>query len=187
MTTTKTKRPKATGLTNRIDFEVTVDRCSFIDTELRRLYADRDALVQKAQNYSAAIIAELEKEQKTKLALCEKFASAHRAELLPDEKKSKSAETPLSVFGFRTGTPALKLVAKMTWEKVVAMLQADRRPLWLRTKVEPAKDIMLGCANANIKNVQVLAKYGVRVVQTESFFIEPKVDGAETIKKESAA
>lgn len=183
--TIKTKRIKPTGLTNRIDFECTVDRCSYIETELRSIAAARAARVVIAQSYGVEEEAELKAEQKAKVTLCEKFALCHRVELLPDGKKAKSAETPLSRYGFRTGTPALKLVSKMTWEQVVVALQVSKRKLWLRTKIEAAKDVMLAAVAARPKNSDVLLSLGVRVVQEETFFIEPKVDGAETLKAEA--
>lgn len=180
--TTKNNRIKSTGLANRIDFEVTVDRCSFIQVELDRLNAQKNQFIQIAQAHAAEHIAELQAEQKFKVALCEKYAEEHRAELLPDEKKTKSNETPLSRYGFRTGTPSLKLLSKISWEKVVDNLRALKLTKYIRTTYEPDKQKLL----ADGTNF-TLSEIGVKIVQSETFFIEPKVDGGETIKVEGAA
>jgi len=179
----KKLRTNSTGLTNRLDFECTIDRISYIQVELRQLTAERDAAVQAAQQTHADLIAELSDELKAKAALCEKYADEHRTDLLPG--KAKSAETPLSRYGFRTGMPQLKLLAKWTWEKVVEAI--DSRGLdddYIRIKREPAKDAMLAdlTAKGHLGQSTEAAQVGVRLVQDETFYIEPKVDGAEPVK-----
>lgn len=179
MTTTKTKRIKATGLTNRIDFECTVDRCTFIQTELRQIAAARAAREVIAKSYCVEEEAALKAELKAKAVLCEKFAEEHRPELLPNEKRSKSAETPLSRYGFRTGTPALKPLRKLSWEKIVENIQKLKLTQFLRSTFEVDKQALL-----TAQTDAPLSEIGVRVSQEETFFIEPKVDGAETLKAE---
>ncbi|HEX2861176.1 MAG TPA: host-nuclease inhibitor Gam family protein [Lacunisphaera sp.] len=182
----KNTRIKSTGLTNRLDFETTVDRIAYAQTELRQLEAERDAAVLVAQATHVLEIEELISEIKAKAALCEKFADEHRAELLPE--KAKSTETPLSRYGFRTGMPQLKLLAKWTWEKVVEAI--DRRGLddeYIRVKREPAKDLMIADLTAKgiLGEDTQPSQVGVRFFQTETFFIEPKVDGSEQVRAAS--
>jgi phage host-nuclease inhibitor protein Gam len=182
----KSTRIKSTGLDNRLDLEITVDRISYVQTELRQLEAERDAAVQDAQAMHAEVIAELQAEIKAKAALCEKFAEAHRTDLLPADKKS--TETPLSRWGFRTGMPQLKLMSKWTWEKVVEAI--DRRGLdeeYIRVKREPAKDAMLAdlSAKGHLGEDTQPSQVGVRFFQEETFFIEPKVDGSEQVRAAS--
>jgi phage host-nuclease inhibitor protein Gam len=110
----KPTRIKATGLTNRLDFETTIDRIAYAQTELRTLEAERDHAVLVAQATHALQIEDLIAEIEAKAALCEKFAEAHRAELLPGTAKSN--ETPLSRYGFRKGNRTLKTLSKWTWE-----------------------------------------------------------------------
>lgn len=170
-------RIKAESFANRISFEVAVDRCSFVEAELRRLYAERDQAVQEAQKTHADEISTLATELKAVAALCEKYAEDHRAELLPDEKKSKSVQTPHSVYGFRTGMPVLKLFAKNTWEKVTDQLRAMGRHKLVRVSYETDKQALL-----TAQTTVDLAALGVRVVQSETFYIEPKTEKAETVK-----
>jgi phage host-nuclease inhibitor protein Gam len=187
MKTTKSKRIKATGLTNRLDFETTVDRIAYAQTELRALEAERDHAVLVAQATHALAIEDLYKEIEAKAALCEKFAEEHRAELLPGTAKSN--ETPLSRYGFRLGNPTLKTLSKWTWEKVIAALDRFQMNDCIRVKREVDKDAILckggdgaidGYENAK-KRAVALNEVGLRIVQAETFYIEPKVDGAEQV------
>jgi phage host-nuclease inhibitor protein Gam len=177
MKKTATPRPRsAAALLNRLDFELAVDRVSYLQTEIRQLQAERDRAVQQAQALHQHLLGELEAELEAKLSLAANYARDHRAELLPGP--AKTAETPLSRWGFRTGMPQLRLAARLTWEKVVADLQAHGLAAWLRVKTEAAKDAMLASAQADADAAEKLARFGVRVVQQESFFVEPKLDEA---------
>ena len=178
----KKLRTNSTGLTNRLDFECTIDRISYIQVELRQLTAERDAAVQAAQQTHAEMIAELSDELKAKAALCEKFADEHRTDLLPG--KAKSAETPLSRYGFRLGNPTLKTMAKKTWEQVLEMLD-EGRPDYVRLTPSVDKETILSDYAQDLVTKEVLASFFIRVVQNEGFFIEPKVDGAEPVKAEA--
>lgn len=168
-------RAKSTGLANRLSFEGAVDRIAEIQVSLRQLTAERDARIQAAQQHHAEEIAALEDELKGKLALCEKFAAQHRDTLLTG--KAKSLETPLARWGFRTGMPKLKLLSKWTWDKVLAKLQEVGEEKFVRLKPEVDREMILATYADNAVADTTLATYGVRVVQDESFFVEPKLDG----------
>lgn len=177
----KSARAKSTGLDNRLEFELAVDRISYLQLEINDLANERDKAVQEAQQLHAKLIAELEDEKKAKLALCEKFAEAHRADLLTGS--AKSAETPLSRWGFRTGMPQLKTLSKWTWEQVTAELEKHNFRKWLRVKKEPAKDLMLAAHQRRPERMAAVLKcVGVRVAQSECFYIEAKVDTAAPVK-----
>jgi len=176
----KNKRIKATSFTCRLSFEIAVDRCSFVEAELRRLEAERDQVVLLAQKTNADEIATLATELKATAALCEKYAEANRAELLPDEKRSKSVQTTHSTYGFRSGMPVLKLFSKNTWEKVTDQLRAMGKTKLIRVHYETDKQALL-TAHTTLD----LSALGVRVAQAETFYIEPRTAGAETVKAAS--
>ena len=181
------KRIKASGLSNLLDFELTIDRISQIQTEVRALSAERDAAVQAAQQLNAIAIAELEAEQKAKAALCEKYADEHRAELLPD-KAVKSAETPLSRWGFRLGNRSVLLLRKtLPWDEVVGLLKLVGAQKCIRTVEEVNKEAILSSTNAMGELTHELGTcqigdVGLKIKQDETFYIEPKVDGGEQVK-----
>ena len=171
------KRIKAESFRTRIDFEIAVDRISYAQIELRNTEVTRDEAVLQVQQAYGPAITELQDEIKTKVTLCEKYALEHRAELLPDEKRAKSAETVLARYGFRTGMPVLKLLSKGTWEKVTDKLRALGKMKFVRVSYETDKQALL-----TAQTTEDLSALGVKVVQGEAFYIEPKAEGAEAVK-----
>lgn len=107
------------------------------------------------------------------------------AEANPDEfpKGKKSIEMNFGTLGYRTGTPKLKTLGRITWAKVLEKIRAAGILDWIRTEESVNKERIIGDARGacdeevprqfiNDKMRQV----GVQVVQTESFFIEPKIE-----------
>ncbi len=170
-----TKRIKAPSITTRIKFERLLDEIAASTVELRHCQAARNNAVQRAQTIFQSEIEAHEAAIKAKASLCEKYAKEHRDELLPG--KVKSAETPLARYGFRTGMPTLKLLSKFTWEQVVQRLKHLGKRQFIRMVLEPDKQAIL-----TAQTTDDLSDFGVRVVQAETFFIEPKVDGADLVK-----
>lgn len=189
----KKTRAKSTGLTNAIDFEVTVNRVSFVQGQIAQIATARDHAVQQLLLESAAQIAELEEELKGKLALCEKFAAEHRKELLVEGKKS--ADTVLSRWGFRTGNRTVVLASKAwKWPDVLAALKEHGVKECVRTVEEVDKETVLKLTDdqdgflsyrdeESDGNVQIaVTDLGMRIKQVETFFIEPLVESAEPVK-----
>lgn len=173
-------RIKATTFKTRDEFFAALNELANIQTELRRLSAKRDARIQAIQEEYAPATEQLGEQIKALVALCEKYATAHRDALLPG--KAKSAETELATYGFRLGQPTLVLMSrKWSWETVVEACKATFPGRFVRTKESVDKDSL----KAELNDAD-LARIGCRIQQDDTFFIEPKVDGGEQIKKEVA-
>lgn len=86
--------------------------------------------------------------------------------------KTKSFDTSHGKVGFRTGTPKLRLLPRISWDKVLENLKAHL-PAYVRTTEEPAKDKLL-TDRYNADVALNLQKLGLRVEQDERFFIELK-------------
>jgi phage host-nuclease inhibitor protein Gam len=112
----------------------------------------------------------LEREIGEKLSLAQEYCDAHR-DLFPKDRKS--IEVLHAVVGYRTGTPKLKLARGWTWDRTLEKLQANRVMRWIRTKAEVNKDAILTDRDAT---PAVLEVYGVRIVQDETFYVEPKLE-----------
>lgn len=184
----KSKRLKAAGLLTRDEFEIVIERVAVYTTRLRALEAERDQAIQAVQQAFALRIDSIESVIKADVSLCEKFAEAHRDELITG--KAKSNGTSLARYGFRTGMPQLKLLSKWTWEKVIAALHGrGLGDKYIRTTEEPAKDIMLADlqAHGHLGESTEPGQVGVRLYQAETFYIEPKVEGAEPVKCHSTS
>ncbi|MDD2763452.1 MAG: host-nuclease inhibitor Gam family protein [Opitutaceae bacterium] len=172
---------------SRDEFTAAVDAAARITVDLRKLEAVRDARIQAVQAEYSDPVEAMQALLTVLVAQAEKFAEEHQCELMLG--KARSAETALARYGFRTGMPQLKLLAKWTWEEVVECL--DSRGLsadFIRVKREPDKAAMIAALTTKgiLGESTEPALVGVRLVQAETFYIEPKVDGAEQIKSTSA-
>ncbi len=92
----------------------------------------------------------------------------------PEEFASrKSVVLVHGTVGFRTGQPALKTVAGVTWEKVLAALKR-RAPEFVRVKEQPDKEALLELPPERLES------FGLRVEQAERFFAEMNKEAVRT-------
>jgi phage host-nuclease inhibitor protein Gam len=175
-------RIKSISYKTREEFDAAVNLAAQIQTEIRTITAKRDKLIQRAQGLFSEGLKIREAQLKALVALAEKYAETHREELLPS--KAKSAHTELAAFGFRLGNPTLSLLnKKWSWESVVEKLKLLGKAAFVRTVEEADKDAIKAADLTDDER----AAFGVKITQSETFFIEPKVAGGETIKAEGAA
>jgi phage host-nuclease inhibitor protein Gam len=103
----------------------------------------------------------------------------HWAEQNPDAfGKLKSITWPDGKFGFRTGTPKLALASRrLNWKAVLEYLTLAGR--WIRNQPEIDKEAILAdYAGGNVTETQ-LSGVGLKVIQDETFFIEPTLETAD--------
>lgn len=95
------------------------------------------------------------------------------AEGSPEEfSGKKSIDFIHGTIGFRTGMPKLKTLAGWTWDKVLGALHS----LHVRVKREVDKEALLAAyARGELTDADLRAA-GMRVVQDESFYVEPKLE-----------
>lgn len=137
---------KVNNLTSKMDIEM---------TRIREKYADQ--------------LAEQNARKDTAFDIIQAYALENKDELF---SKKKSIESAHGVFGFRTGTPALKTLKGFTW-KAVLVLVKDKMPSYVRITEEVDKASLLNDRGKE-KVATMYPKIGVQVVQEESFFVEPK-------------
>lgn len=173
-------RIKSISYKTREEFDAAVNLAAKLQTEIRTITAKRDKLVQRAQALFTNSLSVRTAQLKAIAALAEKYAEANRDELLP--AKAKSASTTLATFGFRLGNPTLSLLnKKCSWEGVVLACKLLKFPKFIRTVEEADKDAIKAATLTDEQRTLL----GVKITQSESFFIEPNVEGGETIKAEA--
>lgn len=98
------------------------------------------------------------------------------AEANPSEfGERRSLELTHGLMGWRTGNPTLKTLAGFTWDRVLERLHEDPRFAgFVRTKEEVDKASIL--AQRESLAAEDLKAMGVKVVQDEPFFVEPKIE-----------
>ena len=91
-----------------------------------------------------------------------RYAEYNKGELFA---RRKSVELTFGTFGFRASTK-LKLLAKMTWARVLQNIHDWNRPELVRVKEEPDKEVMKRLSDQELKEL------GCKVVQEDVFFYE---------------
>jgi phage host-nuclease inhibitor protein Gam len=113
--------------------------------------------------------------------LAEKTAAARAwADANPAEFKGlKSLELTHGTVGFRTGQPTLKTLRGWTWKRVLeVLLLLPKLPAeYIRRSPEVNKEAIL--ADRKRLTDEGLRALGLEVIQTESFFIDPKIETPE--------
>jgi phage host-nuclease inhibitor protein Gam len=142
--------------------------------EIAALVIDRDAMTAEMEGRLQDIRAEYEARllentnlTETKLAIAQDWAERNRDAF----GKAKSIEGVHAAFGFRTGMPKLKTIAGWTWDAVKAWL-LNHGGGYTRTEVSVNKEEII--ADREKLTETGLRKMGMKVVQDESFFVEPK-------------
>ena len=187
-----TKRLKAPVISSEEEFRATITGIAQLQNQVLALCAKRDGAVQRVQAEFAERIDPVDDAIDAALSLVEKYADEHRAALLPKDRKS--ADTTLATFGSRTGNRTVKTTSKkIDEETVVAALKANHLGAYVRTVEAIAKEKILAdvrydegvkadvLVSSNAALV-VLAELGLKIAQSETFFVEPKAESGETLK-----
>lgn len=132
------------------------------------------------QRYESSIAA-CDQDLKLKTEQLCAWAQSHRSEFPKDRKSIDFVHGSL---GFRKGTPEVMVLSRAwTWAKVLAMITLLRWRKFIRIKREVNKEAILqraAAAKSPEKFATLLARIGVKVVQEESFFVDPKLTPVET-------
>lgn len=99
-----------------------------------------------------------------------------------DFGKLRSIEMLHGTIGWRTNTPSLRTLSGWTWDRVLEKLLNIGAMTYVRTKQEVNKQALL--ADRDDLGGEEFRKLGVRVVQEDEFFVEPKI--TETQSREVA-
>lgn len=191
----KSKRLKARELTHA-EFIQTVNDAAATQARLLKIVARRDLAIVKIQQEFAETLGPLEMMIKALVTLAKKYATEHRAALLPKDKKS--VELALATYGWRTGNrTVLPTSKKVTEEEILESMKECGLQAYIRTVEEIAKDKILADAKFDevlgchaLENdegaLYTLPEISLKISQAESFYIEPKAESGETLKTEAA-
>lgn len=163
-------RVKTETFETREAFDAAVDLIARKEVQRRILEAERDQCIHEVQELHNPGIEALRGEIDALAGKAEAFAKANRAELLPTGRQG--GETPLAHFGFRWGNKTLVLLSnRWNWGAVIESLKNAGLNGFIRAKEEVAKD-----AAKDELSEPVLAQHGMRIKQSETFWVEPKTD-----------
>jgi len=176
------KRIKKTAATvptpvTRADMEALVGQIATLKRDEAGQKLQMDKIVAKVKADFEESLARVADELKPLIVAAENWATSN-----PDEfGKNKSIKMLHGVLGFRTGTPALKLLRGWNWQKVTDAC-GIHLPNFLRSVPEVDKAALIG------QREELSAAFpliGVKIDQDESFFVEPvmtTVEKRETVE-----
>lgn len=162
------------AIKDRLQFNRVATETVAAQIECERLVARRDARINTLKALYTARIAAQERIMETNLPLMEKFASSQKEELFGKNKSIKLTDG--HEVGWRTGNKRTATLKGWTWKMVVAALLKARKPIrekFLAVKVEADKQTMI----EEHKRAKLLARYGVEILQDETFFLDPAREG----------
>ena len=130
-----------------------------------------DSTIKTAREQFAARLEPLEKQIGEKTTSLQAWAEANPAEF----NGKKSLQMTHAECGWRTGQPQLKTLAGWTFARVLDRIKSitNLAILYVRTKEEINKQAII--ADREILGPDGLRNLGVKVVQDEPFFVEPKL------------
>jgi phage host-nuclease inhibitor protein Gam len=102
----------------------------------------------------------------------------------PEFGNRKSIAMTHGDVGWKIGNPALKTMSGWTWDRVLEHLKIRGWSRYIREKQEVNKEALI--ADRVGEYADNLKQVGVRVVQAETFFIEPRIVATETRLQEAA-
>lgn len=163
-------------IATRDEAEAVMNELANIANNKRTLTARLDRAILKLQEEAAPGLAMCDAALHEKTELLCAWAEAHPEEFAG---KRKSIEFLSGSLGFRTGTPKLALLSRrFNWETVLANVQR-LLPAFIRNKPEIDKEAILAQRDEEVLQTAITA-CGMKVVQDESFYVEPNLTNPET-------
>lgn len=168
------KTPAANTLT-RADVIEEVSLIRTLKIAERKIKADRDAAVKEIDERCAPELEAIAADIENAVERCRAWAEVNPQEF----EKRKSIECAHGIFGFRTGTPKLALLSRAwNWDKCLEKVR-ELLPAFIRDTPTIDKEALLAQRDEEI--VQFAIKgCGMKVVQDESFYVEPIITEVET-------
>jgi phage host-nuclease inhibitor protein Gam len=156
----------------REELEATVGRISAKTSARDGLLADLESEINEARSRYEPQITAYGEEINSDFEATQRWAEANPSTF----STRKSLDLMHGTIGFRTGQPRLKLLSGWTWNRVLELMAVNRLTDYIRQKQEPDKERIL--AERDQLTDELMKRIGVKVVQDETFYIEPKREEA---------
>lgn len=175
-----TKRIKLTSpaIRTREEAEATMREITKVTIKRNELILQRDAAIAELNKRYETHFAEADQTLKERTELLRGWAEANPSEFAG----LKSLDLTHGTIGWRTGQPTLKTLSGWTWDRVMDKLKVALMTAYVRTKDEVNKAQIL--ADRELLGPEGLRDLGCRVIQEETFFVEPRV--TETQNRQEA-
>lgn len=155
------------------DVERILGELALKDARRRALTAKMDEQLKAIRDRYAADLDALDAAAKDLEAEIASWAELHK-EAFGDKR---SILLTHGAIGWRLGNPAIRLRPRVKAEQALQMVK-DRLPQYVRTTEELDKAALLAAVSGKALTAEDLAACGLRVAQTERFYVEPKTEEA---------
>lgn len=153
------------------DVEGLMAQVAAADAAARNITAQMDAEITRVrERYAAALDAEKAAREAAEEQIAS-WAELHKA----DFGERRSMALTHGTIGWRLGNPAVKLRARVRAEQAIEMVKA-RLPEYVRTVEELDKAALLAAYAGKALTDADLEACGLRIAQTERFYVEPKTE-----------
>ncbi len=156
-------------LRTRAEIETEADEIAKIKMQIRKLTVARDAALLKINEQYNPKIKELEAERDSRELALAPFVSARKEELMG---KNKSASSPLSMYGFRTGQTSIRNISGKPDAVVAAELFDEARTDCAKVAYSLDKSGIKKALKREDEHISELFEMEV----VERFYVEPKTD-----------
>ena len=174
MSKNRIKVPALKVPATRAEMEELAGRIAQLKIEVQSITASMDRQIANIREALAPGLGELESQIAAAMESARAWADANPGEF----GKAKSIDMTQAVIGFRTGQPQLKRLSGWTWDRVMEKLRTPGWSAFIRSTEEIDKQALLN--ERKTIGADRLREAGVRVVQEETFFVEPKLTDVET-------
>jgi phage host-nuclease inhibitor protein Gam len=158
------------AIQTREDMERLVGEISALTIKKDTMKVQMDGYIQEVRERYEADLGGIDSALDEKMKLAKTWAQEHPEEF----GKAKSLEMTHGIVGFRTGTPKLKTLKGWNWDRVLSSLKELNLGYLIRKKEDVNKEAILAEATKPRTSKEMIAAFGVEVVQDETFFVEPK-------------
>lgn len=172
----RTKKEVVTGVTTA-EFDQAFADYAIAEANKAKINADMDVQITKIRDKYAEKLEQYESQSAVSFEKMQVYATENRDILFP---KKKSIETVHGTYGFRKGTPKVEKLKGFTWDACAKLAKAFL-PDYVRTTEELAKNKLLAdYEKMPADTVNKLPDIGIKITQSETFYVERKTEEAET-------
>ena len=164
----KTSKPIHIGISKE-EYERSMAEYAAAERREQSIKAKMEAEFNKVRAKYAEQLEDLTAAKEVHFQVVEQYAVEHRNDLFQDKKK---VEGMYGTIGFRTGSPKLALMGGFTWPMVTERCR-EFLPDYIKTSYDLAKSKLLADRGKEEVSSQ-FEKLGVKVVQEETFYLDPK-------------
>ena len=167
-------RIASSSIADRKELESRLSEYAASAAKIQKLTADMNMKISDVRDKFDDLIASEDKIARDIFTDIQLYFTEHPEEI-PDGKKS--AEYVSAVVGYRTSTPSVRLPRGVDEEEIATLLRGNGYNELTRDVIEIDRRKILA-ATDDIKE-EVAKKFGIKVSQSERFFIDPKFDAID--------